>query len=467
MKQQPLPSRCSLSNTFYILSKYTITASGMKVLKFGGTSVGKPERMRRVSDIIVSDPSPKIVVLSALAGTTNALVDIGAGLAAKRLDNVRRQWKELRQHYLEYCGALFGTQKFLMLAHDLVELHFEWIATLFQGEFTDQIGKSLLAQGELISTKLLSMFLEEMGHTNTLLPALEFMAIDSNDEPDMNFIGVHLKEMLAQNPSGGPFITQGYICLNAAQQIDNLKRGGSDYTASLIGAAICADVVEIWTDIDGMHNNDPRIVENTRPVANLSFDEASELAYFGAKILHPSSILPAKQHNITVHLKNTMNPHAAGTVIKKEEQPRLVKAIAAKDGITAIKIKSTRMLLAYGFLSRVFKVFEQYRTPIDMITTSEVAVSLTIDDKANLPKIADELKVFGEVVIDEKQSIICLVGNEIVMQKGIVRKIFDALHEIPIRMISYGGSKYNISVLIDSKYKKEALLALNSKLFDL
>jgi aspartate kinase len=263
------------------------------------------------------------------------------------------------------------------------------------------------------------------------------------------------------------FVTQGYICLNAEQQIDNLKRGGSDYTASLVGAAIKAEIVEIWTDIDGMHNNDPRVVDRTRPVANLSFDEASELAYFGAKILHPSSILPAKQYNVPVQLKNTMEPTAYGTMISQEEMNREVKAIAAKDGITAIKIKSTRMLLAYGFLSSVFEIFEKYRTPIDMITTSEVAVSLTIDNDTHLASIVEELKGLGEVIVDRDQSIICIVGNDIVKEKGIVKKIFDALEEIPLRMISYGGSKYNISVLTESQYKKDALIALNKGLFDL
>jgi len=286
-------------------------------------------------------------------------------------------------------------------------------------------------------------------------------------EPDMEAIKKKISELLAKNKDCNLFVTQGYICLNAEQEIDNLKRGGSDYTASLIGAAVMADIVEIWTDIDGMHNNDPRIVEKSRPVADLSFDEASELAYFGAKILHPSSILPAKQYNVPVQLKNTMDPASYGTMISAEEKTKEIKALAAKDGITAIKIKSTRMLLAYGFLSNVFAIFEKYQTPIDMIATSEVAVSLTIDKDHNLNEIVAELKSFGAVTVDSDQSIICMVGNDIVQEKGIVKKIFNALEDIPVRMISYGGSKYNISVLTETSYKKEALIALNRELFNL
>jgi aspartate kinase len=293
------------------------------------------------------------------------------------------------------------------------------------------------------------------------------MAIDANDEPDMDFIQSRLGALIQEINGNDLFITQGYICLNSEQKIDNLKRGGSDYTASLIGAAIHAELVQIWTDIDGMHNNDPRFVEKTRPVAELSFDEASELAYFGAKILHPSSILPAKQYNIPVQLKNTIDPDAYGTMISSQEKSKEIKAIAAKDGITAIKIKSTRMLLAYGFLSNVFGVFEKYKTPIDMITTSEVAVSLTIDNSLKLTEIVKELNTFGDVTVDNDQSIICMVGNDVVEEKGIIKRIFNTLDDIPIRMISYGGSKYNVSVLVDSKNKEKALVALNKGLFDL
>lgn len=439
----------------------------MKVLKFGGTSVGKPERMHQVADIVTEDDEPKIVVLSALSGTTNALVKIGEDLTTNHKQEAKKEIESLYQHYLTFYKQLVKEENNLDKALNVIDTHFSFINSLLEVDFSDNYTKELLAQGELISTKLFSIYLDEAGYRNALLPALEFMAINADDEPDMDFIITHLKEQLDRHKDYDLFVTQGYICLNAEQQIDNLKRGGSDYTASLIGAAINADIIEIWTDIDGMHNNDPRVVDKTRPVADLSFDEASELAYFGAKILHPSSILPAKQYNVPVQLKNTMDPQAYGTMISQEEKSREVKAVAAKDGITAIKIKSTRMLLAYGFLSKVFEIFEKYKTPIDMITTSEVAVSLTIDQDINLHEIVDELQDFGEVIVDNDQSIICIVGNDIVQEKGIVQKIFDALIDIPIRMISYGGSKYNISIVTETQFKKDALIALNKGLFDL
>ncbi len=439
----------------------------MKVLKFGGTSVGEPERMKQVAKIVTSEDEPKIVVLSALSGTTNALVNIGEKLSVRNISEAKSEIENLHQHYVDFYTHLLVDKDCLSRASNVVETHFGFIKSLVDIDFGDNYTKELLAQGELMSTKLFSIYLDECGHKNILLPALEFMAINENDEPNMEFIISHLKSLLAQHTEHSLFITQGYICLNALQQIDNLKRGGSDYTASLIGAAVNAELVEIWTDIDGMHNNDPRVVARTRPVADLSFDEASELAYFGAKILHPSSILPAKQYNIPVQLKNTMDPQAYGTLISKAENNKEIKAIAVKDGITAIKIKSTRMLLAYGFLSKVFEIFEKYKTSIDMITTSEVAVSLTIDNDINLSEIITELKAFGEVIVDSNQSIIAMVGNEIVQEKGIVKKIFNALEDIPIRMISYGGSKYNISILTETRYKKDALIALNKGLFDL
>lgn len=439
----------------------------MKVLKFGGTSVGKPERMHQVAQIVTSDDKPKIVVLSALSGTTNALVKIGEELTAGNKAAAKQEVDTLYRHYIDFYKSLVRKSDSLNKSLEVINTHFDFILSLFDVDFSDNYTKELLAQGELMSTKLFSIYLDEAGHSNVLLPALEYMAINKDDEPDMNFIISRLNALLDRYKGTTLFVTQGYICLNAEQEIDNLKRGGSDYTASLVGAAVRAEIVEIWTDIDGMHNNDPRVVNRTRPVANLTFDEASELAYFGAKILHPSSILPAKQYNVPVQLKNTMEPTAYGTMISQEEKSREVKAIAAKDGITAIKIKSTRMLLAYGFLSSIFEIFEKYRTPIDMITTSEVAVSLTIDNDTHLSSIVEELKVLGEVIVDRDQSIICIVGNDIVKEKGIVKKIFDALEEIPLRMISYGGSKYNISVLTESQYKKEALIALNKGLFDL
>jgi len=439
----------------------------MKVLKFGGTSVGQPSRMFQVADIVTSQKGAKIVVLSALSGTTNALIQIGESLMKGNIEEASSAIESLYQHYLKFQTELVKKENSQSKAQFVINEHFSFIRSLMKVEFNENYTKELLAQGELMSTKLFSIYLDEAGYRNVLLPALEFMAIKNDDEPDMDFIQSNLNELLSKHENTDLFITQGYICLNAEQKIDNLKRGGSDYTASLIGAAIKAEIIQIWTDIDGMHNNDPRIVEKTKPVADLSFDEASELAYFGAKILHPSSILPAKQYNIPVQLKNTMAPDAYGTMISSQEKTKEIKAIAAKDGIIAIKIKSTRMLLAYGFLSEVFEVFEKYKTPIDMITTSEVAVSLTIDDDSRLVEIIDELNTIGAVSVDKDQSIICMVGNDVVEEKGIIKKIFDALEDIPIRMISYGGSKYNVSVLTESKFKKKALIALNKGIFNL
>jgi aspartate kinase len=439
----------------------------MRILKYGGTSVGKPSRMHQVADIVTSQEGPKIVVLSALSGTTNALVKIGEDLVNSGHEEASKEIEALYNHYLSFQSELVEKENSQSKAQFVINEHFSFIRSLLKVEFNENYTKELLAQGELISTKLFSVYLDEIGHRNVLLPALEFMAINDKDEPDMDFIQSRLGKMLDRSDDIQLFITQGYICLNAEQKIDNLKRGGSDYTASLIGAAISADIIQIWTDIDGMHNNDPRVVDKTRPVAELSFDEASELAYFGAKILHPSSILPAKRYNVPVQLKNTLDPDAYGTMISSEEKSKEIKAMAAKDGITAIKIKSTRMLLAYGFLSNVFEVFEKHKTPIDMIATSEVAVSLTIDDDSNLTEIIDDLKVFGAVTVDKDQSIICMVGNDVVEEKGIIMKIFDALGDIPIRMISYGGSKYNVSILTESIYKKQAMISLNKKLFNL
>lgn len=437
----------------------------MKVLKFGGTSVGKPERMHQVARIVMSEKQPVIVVLSALSGTTNDLVSIGQHIQSKDLEMADKEIEQLSEHYLGFYKELLKQNNTRKAALDVVNKRFDLIRSLVDEPANEANEKILLAQGELMSTQLFSQYMNELKRPNVLLPALEFMAIDKNDEPDMVYIQDKLKTLMTKYPEDDLFITQGYICLNKKGGIDNLKRGGSDYTASLIGAAVHAEKIEIWTDIDGLHNNDPRVVEHTIPIAYLSFHEASELAYFGAKILHPSSILPAKKYSIPVHLKNTMKPEALGTLINSQEKTNKVKAIAAKDNITAIKIKSTRMLLAYGFLRKIFEVFEKYKTPIDMITTSEVAVSLTIDDNRQLAGILAELEQFGEVTTDENQTIICIVGNQIAEQRGIVRGIFKALDQIPIRMISYGGSKYNVSVLIDTNNKKQALMAINHGVF--
>jgi len=439
----------------------------MKVMKFGGTSVGKPERMHQVAELITADAEPKIVVLSALSGTTNALVAIGDAIAAGDRTGAKNKIEELQAHYANFIKQLVQQEQYVAKATAITKEHFEFLNIILRISFSDALYKDILAQGELLSTKLFSVFLQEQGIDHLLLPALEFMSIDANEEPELPAIKYRLSKLLQQHSDKKLFITQGYICRNARGEVDNLKRGGSDYTASLIAAAINASVCEIWTDIDGMHNNDPRVVNKTVPISQLSFDEAAELAYFGAKILHPTCIWPAQHSNVPVKLLNTMQPQAAGTTIAEDAQSTGVKAVAAKDGIIAIKIKSSRMLLAYGFLRKVFEVFEKYRTPIDMITTSEVAVSLTIDSDAHLPEIIKELEPFGSVEAEDHLTIVSVVGNEIAETPEVLKKLFDAISAIPVRMISYGGSRHNISLLIHSNYKKEALQLINSGVFGL
>jgi aspartate kinase len=439
----------------------------MKIMKFGGTSVGKPERMHQVKDLIVKGDEPRIVVLSALSGTTNALVGIGDALALGDKASAKTKIDQLQEHYEQFCETLFASAEAKKEGLSIIQEHFEFLNIILKISFNEAINKDILAQGELLSTKLFYQLLCELGINSVFLPALEFMSIDENNEPELPKIQERLGKLLAGNPKEEIFVTQGYICKNHRNEVDNLKRGGSDYTASLIGAAISASVVEIWTDIDGMHNNDPRIVDKTRPIAKLSFEEAAELAYFGAKILHPASIWPAQQFNVPVKLLNTMEPEALGTTITADmSEVGGVKALAGKDGITAIKIKSSRMLLAYGFLRKVFEVFEKYKTSIDMITTSEVAISLTIDDITHLEDIKVELATFGHVEIDHNLSIICIVGNLIMEQNGVLQNIMNSLGDIPLRMVSYGGSKHNVSVLVDAAYKNSALKSLNDGLFE-
>ena len=437
----------------------------MKVMKFGGTSVGKPERMQEVAKLITADPEKKIVVLSALSGTTNALVEIGQSAARFERENASDQIARLSSHYHAFIDQLLGTEKAREQALAIIREHFEFLSIILRISFSEALSKDILAQGELLSTKLFSVYLEEKAVPHVLLPALEFMSIDAEDEPQLDQIRVRLTDLLVKYSKDNLFITQGYICRNARGEVDNLKRGGSDYTASLVAAAIQASVCEIWTDIDGMHNNDPRIVKKTMPVEQLSFDEAAELAYFGAKILHPTCIWPTQQQNVPVRLLNTMAPQAPGTVIQKTTSTTGVKAIAAKDGIIAINIKSSRMLLAYGFLRKIFEVFEKYKTPIDMVTTSEVAVSVTIDNGSQLKQILRELEPFGTTEVEEDQTIVSIVGNEIAETKDVLNKIFEGLSNVPVRMVSYGGSKHNVSVLIPSSYKNLTLQKLNEELF--
>jgi aspartate kinase len=437
----------------------------MNILKFGGTSVGTPGRMKHVAELI-NDDEKKIVVLSAVAGTTDMLVKIAGHLYANETGEANEKINELNKKYVQFVDELFESADFKTKGNELINSHLDHIRSFTRDMFTIYEEKAVLAQGELISTALFHYYLEETGTGSVLLPALNFMRIDKDHEPDMYYIKEILKREIKDYKDDKLFITQGFICRNSYGEIDNLKRGGSDYSASIIGAALDAAEIQIWTDIDGMHNNDPRYVENTKPIAQLSFDEAAELAYFGAKILHPMSIFPAKQKNIPVRLKNTLNPEAVGTLITSNIEVKGIKAVAAKDGITAIKIVSGRMLLAHGFLRRIFEIFESHAKSIDMITTSEVAVSLTVDDASELPEIISELKKYGSVEVDENQSIICVVGDMIADKPGTAVRIFKALENIPVRMISYGGSKHNVSILINSSDKKNALQALSNYLFN-
>ena len=436
-------------------------------MKFGGTSVGKPERMHQIVTLVTKETEPVIVVLSALSGTTNALVEIGNHIANGDRNTAKQCIDKLEAHYQSFITDLVKKPATIAKAKAIVAEHFEFLNIILKISYSEALSKDILAQGELLSTKLFCVYLEEQGINHLLLPALEFMTIDSYDEPQVGSIKVKLTQLLKQHNDKKFFVTQGYICRNARGEVDNLKRGGSDYSASLIAAAINATVCEIWTDIDGMHNNDPRVVKKTVPVEQMSFDEAAELAYFGAKILHPASIWPAQQYNIPVKLLNTMQPDARGTLITEKAGSVGVKAVAAKDNIIAIRIKSSRMLLAYGFLRKIFEVFEKYRTPIDMITTSEVAVSLTIDNPTHLKEILKELEPFGTVEVDENQVIISVVGNEISRTEDMVKKLFGSIMNIPVRMVSYGGSPHNISLLLPAQYKTQILQQLNKGMFGL
>lgn len=439
----------------------------MIIQKFGGTSVGSAARMKEVAKLI-NDGQKKIVVLSAMSGTTNTLVEIADYLYKKNPVSANEVINTLEHKYLCVVEELYSTAEYKNKATEALKFHFDTLRSLSKNNFFTVFEEKItLAQGEQMSTAMMNLYLNELGVKSNLLPALDYMRIDKNEEPDVAYIREHLPKEIEKLPTDTViYITQGYICRNAYNEVDNLKRGGSDYSASLIGAAIGASEIQIWTDIDGMHNNDPRFVEGTKPVATLHFEEAAELAYFGAKILHPTCILPAKIANIPVKLLNTMDPKAAGTVISNKIVPHKIEAVAAKDDITAIKIKSGRMLLAYGFLRKVFDCFEMYKTSIDMITTSEVGVSVTIDNTKHLDEIVDELKKFGTVTIEKDMVIICVVGDMNSANVGFQAKIVNALKDIPVRMISYGGSNYNVSFLVGKADKKRALEALSANIFD-
>ncbi len=437
----------------------------MKVLKFGGTSVGTPQRMKDVVKLI-TDGEQKIVVLSAMSGTTNSLIEISDYLYKKNPEGAMETINTLEQKYKKHVDELYTTDEYKKKTLEFLKQEFDYLRSFTKGIFTMFEEKIIVGQGEIMSTNMVTNYLLEQGHNATLIPALEFMRTDKNAEPDLQYIREKLKVQFEENPGKEIYITQGFICRNAYGEVDNLQRGGSDYSASLIGAAIEASEIQIWTDIDGMHNNDPRVVDKTAPVHQLHFEEAAELAYFGAKILHPTCVQPAKYAGIPVRLLNTMDPDAEGTTISNHTEYGKIKAVAAKDNIIAIKIKSSRMLLATGFLRKVFEIFESYQTPIDMVCTSEVGVSMSIDNSSHLGEIVDELKKYGTVTVDTGMCIICVVGDLDWSNIGFETLTLDAMKNIPIRMVSYGGSNYNISFLIREEDKKRALQSLSDTLFN-
>ena len=435
-------------------------------MKFGGTSVGSPERMKDVAQLITKSGEPTFVVLSAMSGTTNSLVEISDYLYKKNPEGAQEVINQLELKYMGHVDKLYSTDAMKKTTGEFIKKEFEYLRSFTKDTFTSFEEKIVVAQGEVISTNMVVNYLKEQGTKAVLLDALSFMRTDKNSEPDMPYIKENITRVMKANQGYQIYITQGFVCRNAYDEVDNLQRGGSDYTASLIGAALMSDEIQIWTDIDGMHNNDPRIVEKTDAVHQLNFEEAAELAYFGAKILHPTCVQPAKYAGVPVRIKNTMDPDAEGTVVDNVLVRGKIKAVAAKDNITAIKIKSSRMLLATGFLRKVFEIFETYNTPIDMITTSEVGVSVTIDKTSNLTKIMDELKKYGTVTVDSDMCIICVVGDLDWSNVGFETLVTDAMANIPVRMISYGGSNYNISFLIRENDKKQALQNLSAKLFN-
>ena len=434
-------------------------------MKFGGTSVGSPQRMKSVVELI-ADGEQNLVVLSAMSGTTNSLLEISDYLYKQNQEGANAYITKLEDKYRKHIDELYSSEEYKQKTWQLIHGIFDYIRSFTKGDFTAKEEKVIVAQGELLSTNMMTNYLQEQGYDVVLLPALEFMRTNQDGEPDLKYIQEQISKQLALYPNKQIYITQGFICLNAAGEIDNLQRGGSDYTASLLGGAIVASEIQIWTDIDGMHNNDPRFVENTTPVSHLHFDEAAELAYFGAKILHPTCIQPAKYANVPVKLLNTMDPTAPGTVISNMVEHRKIKAVAAKDNIVAINITSSRMLLAYGFLRKVFEIFENYKTSIDMICTSEVGVSVSIDDKTHLQPILNDLKKLGVVEVDDNMCIICVVGDLDWRNVGFEAIAAEALKDVPVRMISYGGSNHNISFLVSAYDKKRALESLSKYLFN-
>lgn len=438
----------------------------MNVMKFGGTSVGTPERIKSVAKMVSESGEQVFIVLSAMSGTTNSLVEISNYLYKKNPEGANEVINSLEKKYMQHVEDLYSTDEYKQITREFLISEFNYLRSFTKDIFTSFEEKNIVAQGEIMSTNMMKNYLLEQGVKVVLLSALDFMRTDNNAEPDAQYIKEKLKAQMADNEGYQVYITQGFICRNAYGEVDNLLRGGSDFTASLIGAALPADEIQIWTDIDGMHNNDPRVVDKTDAIHQLNFEEAAELAYFGAKILHPTCVQPAKYAGVPVRLKNTLDPHAEGTIIDNVLIKGKIKAVAAKDNITAIKIKSSRMLFATGFLRKIFEIFETYQTPIDMITTSEVGVSMSIDSSAHLNEIVDELKKYGTVTVDTDMCIVCVVGDLDWSNLGFETLVLDAMKEIPIRMISYGGSNYNISFLIKEADKKRALQKLSETLFN-
>ena len=437
----------------------------MKVMKFGGTSVGTPDRMKEVTNLVTKSGEPVFVVLSAMSGTTNSLVEIADYLYKKNPEGANEVINQLERTYMKHVDELYSTDAIKEQTREFLISEMNYLRSFTKELFTSFEENSIVAQGEMMSTNMVVNYMQELGIKAVLLNALDFMRTDKNSEPDPVYIKEKLAAIMEKNEGNQVYITQGFICRNAYGEIDNLQRGGSDYTASLIGAALNADEIQIWTDIDGMHNNDPRVVDKTEPVHQLHFEEAAELAYFGAKILHPTCVQPAKYAGIPVRLLNTMDPDAEGTTISNATEYGKIKAVAAKDNIIAIKIKSSRMLLATGFLRKVFEIFESYQTPIDMVCTSEVGVSMSIDNSAHLGEIVDELKKYGTVTVDTGMCVVCVVGDLDWSNIGFETQVLEAMKNIPVRMISYGGSNYNISFLIKEEDKKRALQSLSDTLF--
>lgn len=436
----------------------------MKVMKFGGTSIGTPQRIKDVCRL-VNDGEPKVVVLSALSGTTNALIRINDDFYAGKTESALNKIGELESIYKKHADELFCSENSKAETLLFFKETFDFLRSFAETAFSMTWAKQIIGQGELLSTNMVIQYMKEQGMESVLIPALDFMRIGKDDTPDEDYIKNNLDRLLSVKSGYQIYLTQGFICRNAYGEMDNLLRGGSDYTASLIGAAINASEIQIWTDIDGMHNNDPRIVEGTNPVHHLSFEEAAELAYFGAKILHPTCVLPAKKAGIPVKLLNTMDPTAEGTIISNRMEKGKIKAVAAKDNITVINITSSRMFMAYGFMAKVYEIFNKYKTCIDVVSTSEVGVSLSIDNDTSLKEIVNDLKKLGSVEIDRDMCIICVVGDLNWHNVGFESAATEAMRNIPVRMISYGGTPYNISYLVKMSDKERALKSLSSKLF--